>query len=369
MDATRLTGRVLWRDLPGATPTWVEGAWIHNGRLTRHPDPRWRCESVDGYAVPGLVDVHCHLGYSADGITDAERTIADAQKVVRTGVLLVRDAGIPERANDILRGRDDTPALIRCGRHIARPKRYIRGLSVDLDDPDDLAEEMARQAGRSDGWVKIIGDWIDRSAGPDADLSPLWTPAQLAKGVAAAHAAGARVAVHTFSHAALDALLDAGVDDIEHGSGLSRDQALRCRDAGIPVTPTLAQIELFSDFAQAAGEKYPVYRDTMAQMWRDRVAHFQMLLDCGVQLLPGTDSGGYQAHGSLPQELARWQAWGGDPAEILAQATWRARDFLGAEVLSEGAPADVVVYASSPESDTAVLAAPRAVWRAGRRLV
>ncbi len=41
--------------------------------------------------------------------------------------------------------------------------------------------------------------------------------------VAAAHAAGARVAVHTFGEEALPDLIAAGVDSIEHGTGLTDD--------------------------------------------------------------------------------------------------------------------------------------------------
>ena len=61
-------------------------------------------------------------------------------------------------------GRDDLPVLIRAGRHIARTKRYIRELGVDLDDPAELPGEVARQLEYGDGWIKIVGDWIDRSS-------------------------------------------------------------------------------------------------------------------------------------------------------------------------------------------------------------
>ncbi|MDU0968672.1 MAG: amidohydrolase family protein [Actinomycetaceae bacterium] len=369
MTVVALTGRVLWRDQPGAPPAWREGAWIVDGRMTVQAPEASAIEHVGGYAVPGLVDVHCHLGYGSDGVTGPDQTLANARKVVESGVLAVRDAGVPERANDCLIGRDDAPRLIRCGRHIARPKRYIRGLGVDLADPAQLPDEMARQAAAGDGWVKIVGDWIDRAEGVNSLLRPLWTPRQLAEGVSRAHAAGARVAVHAFSAQAIGPLLDAGVDDIEHGTGMDRAAMRRARAAGVPVTPTLLQVGLFDTFAAQAGTKYPAYRDQMRAMWTARRDHFQALLDEGVTLLPGTDSGGYQRFGSLPDELALWEEYGAAAADVLAFATWRARDFLGLDSLSEGAPADVVVYRRDPAASTSVLAAPARVYRAGRRLV
>lgn len=86
----------------------------------------------------------------------------------------------------------------------------------------------------------------------------------------------------------------------------------------------------------------------------------------GVQLLPGTDAGGYQQHGALPQELFRWQDAGLPAAEILDLATWRARDYLGLPVLTEGAPADLVVYQEDPRQDLRQLLAPKAVVLSGQ---
>ena len=83
------------------------------------------------------------------------------------GTLLVRDAGA---ASDTrwLQQRTDMPRLIRAGRHIARTRRYLRGFAVEVE-PDGLVEAVRKQARAGDGWVKLVGDWIDRDAG---DLAP-----------------------------------------------------------------------------------------------------------------------------------------------------------------------------------------------------
>ena len=60
--------------------------------------------------------------------------------------------------------------LIRAGRHIARSRRYIRNYAEEVE-PDDLPAAVTRQAARGDGWVKLVGDWIDRETG---DLGPCW---------------------------------------------------------------------------------------------------------------------------------------------------------------------------------------------------
>ena len=87
----------------------------------------------------------------------------------RGGALLLRDAGSPADTR-WMDDRPDLPRLIRAGRHIARPKRYLRNFGAEVE-PDELVAEVERQAARSDGWIKLVGDWIDREIG---DLSPLW---------------------------------------------------------------------------------------------------------------------------------------------------------------------------------------------------
>src|SRR5882757_1571073 len=156
-------------------------AWIVDGRLTFERYGGAAETIVDGgWVVPGLVDAHCHVGLAPDGFVDdpddqAEQALADRA----AGALLLRDAGSPVD-NTSVQARADLPRLIRAGRHIARPKRYIRGLGVEVE-PAELVAEVETQARRGDGWVKLAADWIDRSLG---DLAPLWPDDVLAAAVA-----------------------------------------------------------------------------------------------------------------------------------------------------------------------------------------
>ncbi|NMX04201.1 amidohydrolase family protein [Mobiluncus mulieris] len=372
----KFTGSFLWRDSPAgdtgngndggsgkALPpaTWVDGSlYVHHGVVSRHPEAGLTYREIRGWAVPGLVDVHCHVGLGSSGPVDRDTQEAQARADRDAGVLLIRDCGAPVDTRWI-NEHPELPRIIHCGAHLARPKRYLRYFGLELENPHDLPAEVARQTARGDGWVKIVGDWIDRADGADSDLRPLWDGRILRDAVQAAHEHGARVTVHTFARATIDDLLDAGVDCIEHGTGMDSDHIAEAARRGIPVTPTMLQIARFADFAAQAGAKYPVYAATMSAMHQRNIEHQASLLAAGVQLLPGTDAGGYQAHGSLPTELARWLNLGLRPAEIVDLATWRARDFLGAPVLSEGAPADLVVYPCDPRADIAVLARPALV--------
>ena len=332
--------------------------WVVGGRLT-FTRPASVDGVIEGWVLPGLVDVHCHVGLNLSGAVDQATARAQALADRDAGTLLIRDAGSPADTRWVQQTAD-LPELIRAGRHLARPKRYLRSLSRELEDVAELPEAVAQEADWGDGWVKLIADWIDRAVGPTADLEPLWPADLLARAVARAHAHGARVTAHTFSTEAIDPLLAAGIDCIEHGTGLDERQVAEVARRGIPVTPTLLQIGSFDAIADQA-TRYPRFAARMRRMGERRYAHVRDLHDAGVRLLVGTDAGGTIGHGRLPDEAAEMVRAGVPARDVVAAATWSARSYLGRPGIEEGAPADVVVYAEDPRCDIGVLRRPSAV--------
>lgn len=350
----RVRGRVLLDDGLETDRLWAVG-----GRVTLAEPPRTADVTLDGWAVPGLVDVHCHVGLAAQGPVDTAEAERQAIADRDAGTLLIRDAGSPSDTR-WMDDRPDLPLILRAGRHLARPKRYLRDYARELADVAELPDAVAEEAARGDGWVKLVADWIDRDLGPDGDLRPLWPDDVLATAVRVAHHAGARVTAHTFSSEAVPGLLAAGVDGLEHGTGLTPDLIDEVARLGIPVTPTLLQVGQFDAIADRA-ERFPVFAARMRRMHARRYGHVHDLFEAGIPLLVGTDAGGTIAHGRLPAEAAELVHAGIPAAEVLAAATWRARAFLGMPGLHEGAPADLVVYPEDPRRDIGVLAHPSAV--------
>lgn len=348
--ALRLSGPVL-----AGEDDVRDGAWVVDGRIT-YAEPPCVERTLDGVVVPGLVDVHCHVGLDSGGAVDADLALKQALVDRDAGTLLIRDAGSPSDTR-FLDTVETAPRLIRAARFIARPKRYLRHYAREIEVAD-LPAVMAEEARAGDGWVKIIADWIDRDAG---DLTPLWPAGVLAEGIAAAHEAGARVTAHTFATESIDALLDAGIDCIEHGTGMTTDHMAEAAARGIPVVPTLLQVANFEGYAAQGEGRFPGYAARMRTMHERRFAHVAALHEAGVSLLVGTDAGGTIGHGALPAEAALMVAAGVPAGDVVAMASWRARAFLGAPVLEEGDPADLVVYAEDPRADISVLASPRHV--------
>jgi imidazolonepropionase-like amidohydrolase len=328
--------------------------WVVDGRLTFEPASGADDVATGGWVVPGLVDAHCHIGLGPHGpIEDPVDLQNQARADTAAGALLVRDAGSPVDTR-FLDGEPDVPRIVRCGHHIARPKRYSPNIAVEVD-PHQLSDTVAKEAAGGHGWVKLVGDWIDRAEG---DLTPLWPGDALRAAVERAHEAGARVAVHTFGEEALPDLIDAGVDSVEHGTGLTEDLVPRLAASGAALVPTLINIDNFPAIAEAARAKFPIYADRMDRLHGTARARVRAAYEAGVPIYCGTDAGGLVAHGRVADEILALHDAGLPTEAALAAGSWAAHHWLGHPGLAEGAPADFVVYDRDPRADLTVLRSP-----------
>jgi imidazolonepropionase-like amidohydrolase len=277
------------------------------------------------------------------------------------GALLLRDAGSPADTR-WMDDRPDLPRLIRAGRHIARPKRYLRNFGAEVE-PEELIAEVERQAAGSDGWIKLVGDWIDREIG---DLSPLWPVEAARAAITRAHELGCRVTAHVFGEQALAELVEAGIDGIEHGIGLTDETIRLMADRQVALVPTMLQLENFETFARAGEAKFPAYARHLRALYTSRIERFGRAREAGVPIYAGTDAGGQLPHGLIGQEIAALGPFS-SPEYALGAGSWRARAWLGRpDRLLEGAPADLVAFDRDPRADLRVLSRPRLILLRGR---
>ncbi|WP_229924457.1 amidohydrolase family protein [Streptomyces sulfonofaciens] len=336
--------------------------WVVGGRITYdRPATARDVRTVTGWVLPGLVDAHCHVGLDAHGPVSAETAERQARTERDVGALLLRDAGSPSDTRWI-DDRDDLPKIIRAGRHIARTRRYIRNYAHEIEPPD-LVAYVAREARRGDGWVKLVGDWIDRAEG---DLTACWPRDAARAAIAEAHRLGARVTAHCFAEESLRDLVEAGIDCVEHATGLTEETIPLFAERGVAIVPTLVNIATFPDLAAGAEGRYPRWSDHMRRLHRRRYATVRAAHDAGIAVYAGTDAGGGLAHGLVAGEVLELVRAGLPPVAALSAATWGARAWLGRPGLDEGAPADLVVYDTDPRADVRVLADPRQIVLNGR---
>ena len=336
--------------------------WIVDGRIRTEPAQNAETLATNVWLMPGLVDAHCHVGLERGGgaVPDEvaeEHALADRA----AGALLLRDAGSPADTR-WMDQRADLPKIIRAGRHIARPKRYLRHYGVEVE-PGDLVAEVERQAARGDGWIKLVGDWIDREIG---DLAPLWPPDVARSAIDRAHQLGCRVTAHVFGEQAVAELVAAGIDGIEHGTGMDDVTIGLMAERQVALVPTMVQLDNFEEYARAGEDKFPAYAKHIRALYASRLERFTAAREAGVPIYAGTDAGGYLPHGLVGQEMAALAQFS-SADYALGAGSWRARHWLGRpDTLDDGVPADLVVFDVDPRVDLGVLRAPRYVILRGR---
>lgn len=320
---------------------------------------RWTTEPVanaelvaEGWLLPGLVDAHTHPGAEAPGQPLDEAVLrADLHEHVAAGVTLIRAPGLAGDPPDWFGRADDVPRGVHAGPWIAQHDQFFDGWGRRADHAE-LPQLAAAQAGRT-GWAKLIVDWQPGDNVLPADV--------LRRVVAAVHAAGGRVAVHSQHARGGAASVEAGVDSLEHGMCLDPGLLPEMARQGTALTPTLSVIT-------GSLGRVRQRSDSPRKDWylAGATVHGRLAAaaaEAGVTILAGTDS---RPCGRVIDEIRALAEAGVPPHQAVGAASWAARSYLGLPGLAEGAPADAVIYDADPRLDLDQLAAPRGVVLRGQ---
>lgn len=271
----------------------------------------------------GLVDAHAHwtLDLGAGRGVAANRAAARA-----AGVLAVRDAG---SQTGIAPQELDAAREVAAGAFLAPEGGHLPHL-LEPTPPEALLDAVRAQVAAGVPWIKVMADF----PGPDRNwFAPRvnYDMGLIADVVGIAHAGGARVMVHV-SGLSVGALVQAGVDSIEHGPMADDAVVEAMAQRGTIWVPTVATIERHTGPLEA---------------WRRTLP---LAVALGVPVLVGTDELGPQGLATEAEALVR--LGGLAPAEVLHAATDGARDALALPA-PDG---DAIVVDGDPAQDITALA-------------
>ncbi|WP_432943248.1 amidohydrolase family protein [Kribbella sp. CA-253562] len=312
------------------------------------------------FALPGLVDAHCHLTVGADEhgpLLAGDETAAAARldQLAQAGVSAVRDVGgRREITLQFARNlREDRPIVVAAGRFLAPRGRYFPRMYEPVEADELLA---AVEAELDDGatWVKLVADFP--AVGPDGPIrgsavEPSYEIGLVEQVVETTHAKGGRVAAHTNSPFVSE-LIRVGVDSIEHGTSITeKDLAVLGRRGGA-WTPTLC--------ASIGGhpDETPERRERRLTTAKYLTSMLELAHEYGVTVLTGSD-----VVGSVAREIELLTSHGLDVSQAMAAATTAAWNYLG--LLDDG---NLVTYDADPRESPEVLATPAAVILHGHRI-
>jgi hypothetical protein len=340
----------------------VEDLWVDDaGRVSGPIDG---AQPLPGrFVAAGLVDAHSHPTVTATAAGPGPLAPDDVRERLagwgRGGIAVVRDVGSPGGMILDVPPGPGLPRVQAAGRFLAPEGRYFPGLLLEGVPADRLTDVALDQVRRGARWVKVIADFppLDEHGAPGAaGPEPTYPIEAIAAMVQAVHDAGARIAAHS-TIATVAALVDSGVDSIEHGPGLDDATLRRMAERGVAWTPTLGAL-------LAMAEGVPEEARSRFRTMVERITGLlQTATALNVAVLAGTD-----AAVSLPVEIALLAKHGMEPVAALRAATTAAYAFLGEDLDSPGCPASLVTYDADPRDDLDVLNNPVAVVRDGVRV-
>lgn len=313
------------------------------------PAPGWRVVELPGIVlIPGIIDAHTHLALRGQATANSTATLMQ-----RAGVLTVQDlGGLPLDSTVRLPVR-----ALSAGAWLGRPGGTCDFSGTPMPRGAPAFAEAARRLtaqGAKVLKVCISSWWGDVTVYPDSvEISR----EELDSVVNIAHRAGARVAAHAVSPAAVRLALAAGVDALAHLPLVDRTLAREIADARMTVYPTGGSL-----LGAAEGTPWRGLVDTAAAALRA----------AGVPIAFGTDAGA-SPYGRPDLEARAMTRLGWGPAEILRSATGDAAQHLGlgkvAGQIAAGFRADLVGYSAATLAEVAALAKPSFVMSKGEVVV
>lgn len=393
----------------------TDGRIVYAGPKARMKAPAGaeRIDLTGKYVMPGIINLHCHLG-NVKGLTQdpknftRENLNAQLKTFTTYGVTSVLSMGADQDLIYQVRaeqraGRPTLTRVFTAGRGFTGKGGYptsapgMKGVPYEVETVADVKKAVSELAGKRVDMVKI---WVDDHLGKQKKI-----PIDLSQAIIQnAHQHGLKVAAHIFYLEDAKKLVMAGLDGLAHSV---RDKpvddeliALMKQKRAWQAAATLArEVSMFAyskphSFLDDPFFKKSVPPDVVATLNSDEYRkklqadpdlpkyepwfetakkNLKKLYDAGVHVGFGTDAGPpARFSGYFEQlELELMVNAGLTPAQVIPTATSQSAEFLGVSKdlgsLEKGKWADLVVLGKNPLDDIGNTRSIESVWIAGNR--
>jgi imidazolonepropionase-like amidohydrolase len=357
-------------------------------RIASGGDAPAAAEIIDlrGYTgIPGLIDSHTHVTYYWDGAPDTTprrqppRHVAvqvflaqaNAKKALEAGVTTLRDLNAAGGADIAMRD------LINMGA-MTGPRMFVAGAGLrsaagrpGVTDPAAEAASQAKAVIDSGAdWVKVFASTggFDNVTG-DQTMSYV----EMKAIVDTAHAAGHKVAIHSYGPAAARDAIRAGTDTLEHATDMDDETIAELARSRIFYVPTIDHNRYYIENADDV-YKFPASaKENLSNYISRNLETARKAHKAGARMLLGSDAV-YNGFGLNARELTWFVKLGMTNEQALQAATVLPAEMLGLEKsigsIVPGAFADIVAVEGDPLADIeAVVKNVRWVMKGGAVVV
>jgi imidazolonepropionase-like amidohydrolase len=322
------------------------------------------------WLVPGLMNMHVHLGLKLPGAagnslaaeTDTEevlRMAGNARLSLLAGVTTLRLVGEDHGTDFALRAAIERGEVI--GPRIKTAGEVIVPTgghgSLEADGPYALAHEVREQIKHGADWIKIaISGGISDERG-SISAAPM-TDEEMSTLIEVAHRNGIRVTAHNGSSEAARQALRFGIDGFEHGYHLDAAVLKDMKAKGVWLVPTIVVTQPGAlEFYRKIGSP-PWYLDRVKITGADHWAMLQNAIRMGVNIALGTDQFPFEPNDGTTATVAEAELYvkaGMTPLQALQAATTQAARMLAMDAdvgsVTVGKFADIIAVSADPVKD------------------
>jgi imidazolonepropionase-like amidohydrolase len=316
-------------------------------------------------AIPGLIDLHTHMTYYWDrtpgtsprgGRGGPRRLPAvtvymaqdNAKRTIDTGVTTARDLGAQ---NDMDLAMRDLINL----KQMVGPRMFVSGtgFSKRAGAPVDLEGLKKNVDDHVQKGVDVIKVYGSIGGFENVGTTQTLNFEEMKTIVDASHAAGKKVAIHSYGPSGAKDAVRAGADSVEHGIDFDDETLADMAKRGTVWVPTVDHNRYYVD----AKDEYQFRPESIPELQAYIQKNFETMqraVKAGVKLGMGSDAV-FSMFGQNTRELA-WMVKAGLTAEqALMTATTNASDLVGMKgrlgCLQPGCFADVVGVEGDPTKD------------------
>ncbi|MEZ3433319.1 MAG: amidohydrolase family protein [Lachnospiraceae bacterium] len=350
----------------------------------RYPDEAVT-EYPDSTLLPGLIDLHAHLGHWAccpphalqNDYMMAYITQKHARDAFGRGVTAIREVCSPEVVCQTMKaasemGFFEIPRMEYCGSGLCITGGHGSsfGLGEGVEETD--GEDALRKAIRTR--VKHGSKWIKIMTSHRSDVCE-YSQKELDAAADECHRLGIKITAHSGTQPSIGMCIKAGFDTIEHATFVTREQVQEMADKGIAWIPTILPYTTiyhnmerrYEGTEKKPGEYY--YCKAATDMYKD---HFKEYYDTGVVIGAGTDNITADGRTDLfvAKELAYMVEYGLTPLQAVQIGTMNGAKILGMQKITgqikEGLCADMLVADGDVFQDIAALERVNTVYLNGK---